>query len=148
MNKTKIEWTDYIKGWIEALIDGEGSLSLLKERRPHFKAGVTFKPRLGIGNKDVKLLIHAKEIIGAGCIIGPNKKDFYNFDLSANGIRWLLPKIRLISKEEQRLLLLEALQILNRHAGRSIPRTDEELQRLEEICHLIRSKNGKKWNKK
>jgi hypothetical protein len=148
MNRTKIEWTDYTKGWIEALIDGEGSLSLLKERRPHFKAGVTFKPRLNIGNKDARLLIRAKEIIGAGCIAGPNKNGVYNFDLSANGIRWLLPKIQLISKEEQRQLLIEALQILNRHAGRSRPRTDEELQRLEEIYHLIRKKNGRKWNKK
>jgi hypothetical protein len=63
MNRTGIEWS-YNRGWIEALIDSEGSISLLKEKRPRYKAGLTYKPRLNIGNKDKRLLIKAQRIIG------------------------------------------------------------------------------------
>lgn len=143
MNKTKIEWTDYNKGWIEALIDGEGSLSLLKEVRPTFKAGVTYKPRLTIGNKDIRLLQKARRIIAHGCIT-KSGKGVYNLDVSANGIRYILPKIQLITKEEQSKLLLNALHILRRQTTWKKPRTLEELQQLEQIHQEIMNKNGRK----
>ena len=142
MNKTKIEWTDYDKGWLSALIDGEGSISLLKEIRPKYRAGLTYKPRINISNKNRALLEKAKEIIGHGAILGPNGKGVYNFDVSANGCREILRRIKLIAKWQQQILLLDALNILNRRCGRSKPpRTDEEISRLDKIAKTMRRLN-------
>lgn len=137
MNKIWI----YNKGWIEALIDSEGSLSLLKEKRVHFKAGYTYKSRLNIANKNRELLEKAKKIISGGAIIGPNKKGLYNLDVSANSIRQILPKIKLINKEKQRRLLLKALDILKRHVTRGHSRTRIEIEKLENLTKKIREQN-------
>ena len=147
MNRTKIEWTDYTKGWIEALIDGEGSLSLIKERRPKFKAGYTYKPRLNISNKNYELLEKAQKIIGAGAIITSKKTSFHQLDVSSNGLRYLLPKIELIVKEKQRRQLLIALRILARRKGRGHPTSDFDIESLERIYQNIRQFNGRVWNK-
>jgi hypothetical protein len=143
MNRTKIEYYD--KGWIEALIDGEGSLSLIKEKRAHFKAGCTYKPRLNISNNSLELLKKARAVIGAGCIM--RKKKLKQLDVSSNGLRFLLPKIQLIVKEKQRRLLLDALHILALHKGRSREIFDEEINQLEQIYVKIRELNGGVWNK-
>ena len=137
---------DFEKGWISALIDGEGSLSLIKEKREHFTAGCTYKPRLNIGNNSLELLEKAREIIGAGAIINKNRK-LKQLDVSANGLRYLLPKITLIVKDKQRKLLLNALHYLAQHKGKGNPRTEEEINHLEEIYVKIRNLNGSVWNK-
>lgn len=147
MNKTLIEWTDYTKGWIEALIDGEGSLSLVKETRPLFAAGCTYKPRLNIGNKNLGLLKRAQSIISGGCIVHSRKREIYLLDISANGLRRLLPQITLIVKERQRLLLLEALEILSKRKGGRGQPSPLRTERLKEIYQEIRKLNGRVWNK-
>lgn len=147
MNRTKIEWCDYERGWIEALIDGEGSLSLIREKREHFKSGYAYKPTLNIGNKCYALLEKARLIIGAGAIRPKNDGELHQLQVSANALRGLLPKISLIVKEKQKLLLLEALEILARHKGRSRPVLDSEIERLEQIYQEIRDLNGRVWNK-
>jgi len=147
MNKTKIEWADYTRGWIEALIDGEGSLSLLKEIRPSFSAGCTYKPRLNIGNKNLELLRAAQTIIGGGCIIQSKKRQIYLLDVSSSRLRWLLPRITLIVKERQRLLLLDALQVLAGRRGGRHQNPPAGTERLEGIYHAIRQINGRVWNK-
>ncbi len=154
MNKTKIEWTDYDKGWLAGIIDGEGSLGLMKEKRPRCKANCTYKPRLTIGNTDIKLLIKVRKMIGGALIKhnhrfreDKNQKPFWNLDISANNLRFALPQLKLISKEKQRILLLEALHILKRHVARNNPRNAEEIDRLEKIYQKIRKLNGRVWNK-
>jgi hypothetical protein len=59
----------------------------------------------------------------------------------------LLPQISLIVKEKQRLLLLEALDILKRHTTWNKPRTKKEMKKLENIYQKIRKLNGSVWNK-
>ena len=140
MQKTKM--SQYEKGWIEAMIDGKGSISLLKESRPHFKAGCTYKPRLNIGNKSKPLLFFAKEIIGGGAVI-LSPRGVNALDVSSNTLRWLLPQIQLIVKEKQRRLLLQALRILSRRVTRNKPRTDKELTALEGVYRGIRNANGR-----
>ena len=133
MNRTKIEWTDYEKGWLSGLIDGEGSISLLKERRSHFRSGYAYKPRLNISNKNLNLIKKAQNLIG-GCITQNKKSNVFNLDVSANNIRSILPKIKLIVKERKRQLILQALDILSaRHRGKNHPMTDNEISQLEEI---------------
>lgn len=135
-------------------IDGEGSICLLKDKRKTSLNGYGYKPRLNIGNTDKRLLNKAQSLIG-GAIIKANsrhyenlnRKPFYNLDVSANNIRRILPYLKLISKEKQRVLLLKSLDILSIHKGKNRPRTSKELKSLERIYLLIRKLNGKVWNK-
>lgn len=140
LNRSKVEWTDYTKGWIEATIDCEGSLLLIKEVRPHFRDGCTYKPKVSIGNNCVPLLEYAKQIVGFGNIQPPTKsRSTYQFECYSKALRKLLPKITLIVKEKQRLLLLEALAILEkRRRGRYYGS-----KRLSEIYIEIRDLNGR-----
>lgn len=148
MQKTRIEWTDYDLGWLSGIIDGEGSLSLLKEKRPNQKAGCQYKPRLSIGNKDLGILKKAQDLMG-GAIIGPRKSDVYELQISANNMRKILPIIKLIAKDKQRNLMIHALNLLNkRHRGRGNPMTKEEINIFESIYLNIRVLNGTVWNKK
>ncbi len=148
MQKSKIEWTDYNLGWLSGIIDGEGSISLLKERRPWQKAGFQYKPRLNIGNKNIELILKSQLIIGGGCIIGPNSKGVYNLDVSANKMREILPKLRLIAKRKQKIVIMEALELLSfRHRGRSNPMTKEEIKKFENLVKRIRKLNGGRHNK-
>lgn len=115
--------TDYERGWIEALIDGEGSLSLFSDKRPHQELGCSFKPTLSIGSNDRPLVERARTIIGAGSIRANNAAARMNvlwqYTLQSHGLRWLLPQLSLVLKERQRLLLLEALDLLAaRNGGR------------------------------
>lgn len=143
MSKTKIEWCDYYKGWVEALIDGEGSLTIVKEKRPHFSAGVTFKPQMQIGNKSLPLLEQAKSVIGGGCIYKKRTDSFYYYVANSGILRGFLPKINLIVKEYQRRLLIDALVILNRHVDKNKPRTPDELNKLNAYYVSVRMANGR-----
>ena len=145
MRKTKL--IEYWKGWLSAMIDGEGSLSLLKEVRPQFKAGCTYKPRLNIGNKHTGIIYTAQMLIGGGCVHKNKKSGVYNLDVSSNLMREVLPQLRFIAKDRQRLLLLKALRILGRKTTKGKPRTDKELEILESIYQMIRKLNGRVWNK-
>ncbi len=147
--------TQYQKGWLSALIDGEGSISLLKEKRLKFKAGYTYKARLNVGSTDLRLLQETKKIIGGGCIIKANKKHredkgykpFWNLDISANIIRDIFPQIKLVIKDKQRKLLLEALKIISKPVKKGKPRADRVIKDLEIIHWKIRDLNSKVWNK-
>lgn len=131
----------YDKGWVEALIDGEGSLSLIKQKGKSYKCGYTLKPILNIGNNDIRLLKQAQQIIGGGNICFC-KRGIYSFTINSNILRHFLPKINLITKENQRLLLIQALNILSIHAGKKHLRTKYQLSKLNEIHDKIRYLNA------
>ncbi len=140
---------EYEKGWISALIDGEGSLSLLKVSRPLFRDHYTWVPRLSIANTCRKLLDCAKEIIGSGHIYLKKGKTyrspFYQFECTSGTLRGFLPRIELIAKEKQRLLLIEAMDLLkNRKYGL---KGDCGSKRLQEIYAEIRRLNSWRGNK-
>lgn len=145
---TKIEWCDeFEKGWLSGIIDGEGSISLLKEKRPHFKAGYTYKPRLCIANTNLQLIKKVHTLTG-GALLKQDQtakgwKTKYTIDVSANGIRQLLPHINLVAKARQLNLLKEALGILSIRCTRGRPRTNHEIERLESIAEEIRKTNGR-----
>jgi len=151
MNRSPIEWCDRELGFLEGLIDSDGSISLSKEKRPHFKAGVTYKPNIRIGNICIELLEKAHSIIGFGSInehkTHKGNHPFFQLTVHSNGIRRILPHLQLIVKEKQRLLVLEACDILNKRISKGNPRTDHEISRLEEIYIEIKKRNGKVWNK-
>ena len=148
-----IGWCDYNRGWIEAMIDGEGSLSLFRESRPKTELGFSFKPTLSIGSNDKILLDHVFEIIGEGSIRPNNAKSrkntLWQYSLQSNGLRRLLPKISLIIKEKQRWLLIEALDILKERNGGQGRwyRNPNGGKRLIEIWEEMKRLNQHEWTK-
>ena len=140
------EWTDnlsdYDRGWVEALIDSEGSFTISRQvNKGKYRAGMTWKVRLNIGNTNREFLLRAQNLIG-GTIqtIGrknPNHKTAYELQLYSSGLRVLLPQIQLLVKEKQRLAFLEILSILKqrRMNGRGRPIVDK----MDELKELIQS---------
>lgn len=148
-----IGWCDYNQGWIEAMIDGEGSLSLFRERRPKTELGYSYKPTLSIGSNDKILVDRVYEIVGEGSYRPNNAKlrkhTLWQYSLQSNGLRRLLPKIRLLTKEKQRVLLLDALAILKeRNGGQGRWHRDiNGGKRLIAIWEEIRRLNQHEWTK-
>jgi hypothetical protein len=136
-------FTDYDQGWLSAIIDGEGNLSLYKSKRKNFKYKYSYVPRICVGGKCLELMERVIEIVGHGCIIQNKKSKVYNVDISANGCRKILSNINLIEKRDRRILLLEALKILERRCGRGIGgRNEIEIKRLEEIFIELKKLNS------
>ena len=142
--------TEYQKGWISGIIDTDGCLCFSKHRTTPIKAkrGYTWEPKLQITSTDRNFLEKIREMIGEGGIrSGTNKpqehirvrKHAWSYDLWPNGLRRLLPNIRLVIKERQRVLLLEALTLLRDHQWGRKSRHDT---RLNEIYWEMRSLNG------
>ena len=108
--------TEYEKGFLEALIDGEGFFLLIKGKR-----GVT--ALAGIGNTCLALLEKARSVIGGGRIgtdykkRQQNSRTCYTLVLSSNILRWLLPQLKLVAKEEQRKVMIRALEVLEKRRG-------------------------------
>lgn len=135
--------SSYNKGWLSGLIDGEGSIVLTKNNgAKRNKIGYTIAPYINIANTNVKLLNTVKKIIGEGsvryCGYGKNL-EIYKYTLGSNGCRKLLPQLKLIVKDKQRVLLLKALQVLksrNRYSG------NKHLNTLFSIRHKIQSLNN------
>ena len=106
-------------GWLEGIIDGEGCLGL-------YSSPVSGKngprrrwlPLLTITNTNRAIIDRAKGIVGAGSVyrrkgVSERDKPFFHYAIGANGLRSILPVLRLTAKEQQRLLLLEALALSN-----------------------------------
>ena len=133
--------TEYVRGWLSALIDGEGSLTLACHRARGSNMG-WWRPLLDIGNTNLDLLKTAQRLIGAGNISYHrgklNHKDWYLLEVTSGGLRVVLPQLGLIVKEKQRLLLIEALKLLENKHGR-----DRRDERLSEIWTEMKCLNRK-----
>ena len=156
MKQTKIEGVvnadgsqgikDYDRGWIEALIDGEGYLSIFRRPRPLFKAKYSYSPRMGITNNDIKLLRKARKIIGGGRIGHHSKRPTLCLEVGPNLLRIFLPKIRLITKELNRKFLIRTLVITKRLTVHNQPRTDMEIRKLEIFYLKVKALNKPRRN--
>ena len=113
---------DRDRGWLEGLIDGEGSLILrFYIGKTKKKSGKVYfgkdnvSPILSISNNELEILERAREIIGnGGYIISKNSyngKTNYELRYGSNLLRELLPYLRFTSpaREKKRLLILEYL---------------------------------------
>ena len=131
-------------GFLEGLIDGEGSIGLRKTKRVYARRGFVWAPILSIANTDKALLEKAQHLLGGSLQKedrerDPNKRQCYRLVVASNGMRSMLSRLRLVTKETQRLLALEALAVL--HQGhRATPETDAMLER---IWVLMRKLNRK-----
>jgi hypothetical protein len=100
----------YDKGWLSALIDGEGCLYFGKTNKQ-------FQAHCEIANASRKFLLRAQRLTGGSLvktIMGNGHSDRYCLVIQGNNLRKLLKYIRLVIKERQRVLMLEALRIMSR----------------------------------
>lgn len=108
----------YERGWMEAFIDGEGSLSLCYGRQktsPRPRIDI----RIDISNTNLEILKRAQQIWGGGSIstfeyTDGNRKRQYRLSCRSTIIREILPQLNLIVKREQKNLILEALSLIDR----------------------------------
>ncbi len=107
--------TEHDRGWLEALIDGEGSLSLV-----FAKQKTSSRPRIDlridISNSDLPLIQEAHRVCGGGAIstFQPhgNRKRTYRISFRTSIIRKILPQLELIVKRKQKQLILEAISLI------------------------------------
>ena len=100
---------EYERGWIEAAIDGEGSFLLRKTKHNNWHC------TLEISNTDKRFLEKAKKMIGDGKIYSSYEKKERRFQLfRRNALIDLLSQLSLTIKERQRILIIEALGLIQR----------------------------------
>ncbi len=141
--------SDYERGWLECLVDGEGCLYFgVRYERERLRS---WRAALHIGNKSRPFLEKAMKICGAGSIYGyrakGNRKHAWQYVLYGETLRSLLPQLDLIVKREQKTLLMKALQITdNRNAGFRRPYSPElqkELLGLAVECRKLNQRGQK-----
>jgi len=130
--------TSYQKGYLEAMIDGEGSLAVRKWKSSKYRSGYEYVPLCTISNTDYKLLFFIKKIIGNGSIVihdrpkQKNHKQPWRYNMTRNTMRVILPQLKLVIKEKQRKLVLKALEYTKGHKGRG--KNLNKIKELETIC--------------
>jgi hypothetical protein len=102
---------DYEKGFLEGLIDGEGSLIIHKDKRKDCKLGWTPHIRITISNRNKQLLEKARNMFGGGYIIR-KPDDSYELRVGPNLTRKTLPQLNLIVKEKRKIKVLNILNLL------------------------------------
>lgn len=130
---------DHDRGWLEMAIDGEGCLGVYKYP---YRKGFTV---LGmISNTDMNILNYAQSIVGGRIAYqrpgNSRHKTGHCLFWTPNLLREILPQIRLIAKERQRLLVLRALELTKNIGSRWSDCRREELLR---IVHDMRILNMK-----
>ncbi len=129
------------RGWLEGIINGEGSLMLVKQTIDTPR-GYYFRPCLLISSTTKKIIDRVFEITQQGSICRredkkrPNLRPFYVYTLTGVALRSLLEQIQLIAKEEHRLLLIEAIDLLP-CIGTKQKEENESYKRLDEIRKKI-----------
>lgn len=144
--------TDYERGFLEGAIDAEGMLTLRRLKSTRYKVGHQFAVMGSIDNTNIEFLQKIKLLIGDGSIClhqrysNKNYKDSYRYQFTRSTLRWMLPQLKLIVKEKQRLIVLEALQMVNGHKGLGNALGEERTIRLELLVNEIRSLNNRGLN--
>ncbi len=126
--------TEYEKGYLSAMIDGEGSITYYKTKRHDCKrAGINyFQVRLAISNNNLELLEYIKKMVNCGgSIISKKSKRYpdtisYELRYSHNIIRWLIPQLHLIEKKEKAKKALDLLNALQPYSNRFCDKSERD----------------------
>lgn len=145
-------------GWMAGMIDGDGTISLHKDRprrptRPS-KRGFKWRPILGVDNTSKEALEHFAEVTGMGNITPVKSreatcKDKYRLFFQRDDIEELLRKIKdHLVKKPQAELLLEALELIREYESRGNrePITRARDKRLEAIYWELKLLNARGMN--
>jgi len=130
--------TEFEKGWIAALVDGEGTITLHRKKLKNGDIG--YHPRLMIGNTNKYLIEKTKQIVGSGhisCIKTGNKlKPLWTYELSSIPLGKLLPQITdfLIVKKRQAEIVFDVIKINHTFVGGKRKfMTSKESHKLKEL---------------
>jgi hypothetical protein len=109
------------KGWLEGIIDGEGCLSLRKRNRKKQK-NFQWQIIFSISNTDLRVCEKIKKLFTNENYIGgsiyqyqpknKNSKMINIFNVKIYAMKKMLPLLKLISKDRQRQIFIEVLNIL------------------------------------
>jgi hypothetical protein len=153
------ELSDYAKGFLEAAIDGEGCIMLVRSRRKDtspFLWHWHYQPETRVNNNSKEWLELVAELAGDTTTEIGNVKRILKGMYYGNGfyypmprsiMKTVLPQLGLVIKERQRVLILEALDILgNRRpyiSKRSYTTYYQDEIKLDEIRNKIKLLNKK-----
>ena len=148
-------------GWLEGMIDGEGCIYLSKCRR-RTRRGFVWIPFVKISNTNLVGIEKAREIIrrftNRGSVVEddyhdrPTRKPCYNLVVGGGkSVRSLLSNIQLVMKEKQRLLTIEACNLLhenmrvggNNRWHYAPPPNDVRLEEIYQELHAL-NRRGRK----
>jgi hypothetical protein len=119
---------EYELGYLAGMIDGEGTFGIRRKYNPAIrkdrKRGYSWEYYVAITNTDYSVIIYLKELLGGGCISKPTlregQKQTWRINFYPKILREVLPKLKLIIKEEHRLLFLVVLQIMKKRTNSKI----------------------------
>jgi len=126
------------KGYLEGILDGEGSLYITKNSKN--RVTPVYQVHVIVTNTDVTLLERIKEIVGGGNILPKRSQYMYYKDrvyetkdsqmyyMTREDMVRVLPDITLKVKERNRILLLDAIKLLEESKWK---RHEEVLSELE-----------------
>ena len=130
--------TQFEKGWIAALVDGEGTITLHRKKLKNGDIG--YHPRLMIGNTNKDLMEKTKQIVGSGhisCIKTSSKlKPLWTYELSSIPLGKLLPQITdfLIVKKRRAEVVFDVIKINHTFVGGKRKfMTSKESHKLKEL---------------
>lgn len=126
--ETNYTLSEYQKGWLEAALDGEGSLYFVKNKDKTVRRGFVWKVIVNISNTNKAFLEKVRDICGGGTPVIPSKgkspnwkpywKQVYYWRMTNSQIEEILPQLDLIIKREHSLLILEVLNLLKEHSAK------------------------------
>jgi len=131
----------YFTGYLEAIIDGEGTITLTTVKDGTSRFPYRFVPLVSVSNDNLELLERLKSWCGGHICERSDKKEHYRWYMTREAMRVILPNLYLIAKWYQKDLLLEALDILN---CRGPCMTEAKFSRLVEIKKVINMLNTSK----
>jgi len=106
--------TNYEKGYLEGLIDGEGCISLTQRNSGYS----VVRPEVVISNTNLKLINKVKKITGGNISTmyhkNPKHKTCYSLKFTSKIMKEILPQLRLVIKEHKRKTILKILVILKK----------------------------------
>ncbi len=113
-----IKLTNYQKGFIEGMLDGEGCISLCKSHKK--KSYLILHPEVKITNTNFNILNKISKMINRECSIhkrksfNPKHKPCYLLRIHSNAAVEILSQIKLIIKENKRKIVLKVFKILRK----------------------------------
>lgn len=123
-----VELTERELGYLEGILDGEGTVTLCRQKRKRnwgdrsYLKNYCYAPLVSVANTNTKILQYIKDLLGGGTISPskalarqrPKSKILYKYIMTRPLMREILPQLELVAKETQRLMLIDALEILKR----------------------------------
>jgi len=139
--------TQYEKGWLEAAIDGEGSIGIGKDSGKE-RASPAYFVQVAVTNTNRDFVEKAVDICGEGTVSvrrGTSTlsgRPIYLYWIPIKVLRVVLPQLKFTVKEKQRLLAIELL-FLNSGKPGGTKRPSWITEKMEEIWKEARDANAK-----